>query len=567
MRYVVSLLALAIAPPPIAATQSYQHGLDAKIDSVFAEWNHPDSPGASVAVIENGEVIVSKGYGSAQLEYEIPITPTTVFHVASVSKQFTAMAVALLAAEGKLSLDDDVQEYVPEVPRFEKRTTVRQLMHHTSGIRDQWELLAMAGWRLDDVITVEHILNMMKHQKDLNFEPNSEYLYSNMGYTLLAEIAARVSGMTFPEFTRQRIFEPLGMTQTHFHDDHEHIVKNRAYSYNRNDDSTFNKSVLSYANAGATSLFTTAEDLVKWLENLDHGRVGGPAVLEEMQTSAVLNNGDSTNYGFGVALGEYRGQKTVSHGGGDAGFRTYVMWFPEHKVGIAVLGNLGSFNSGAVTQRVADVVLADVLPAPAVADAEAAAGSDPAPRGPVTIDPEVYDRYLGRFLLSAGYVIELTRDGDRLMAEVAGQPAVQLFPLSEIQFTLEAVPGTVTFHPTSSARTDSMTVALEGAPPWSGTRIDLTELSPEHQAAYGGEYYSDELGTSYTFGVRDGGLFAEHRRHGTIAFNPIDEDVFVGNRWFFQRVVFQRDEQGHVTGFLLEGSRVRHLRFMKMESR
>ncbi len=204
--------------------------LTAKVDELFANWDKPDSPGASLAVIKKGEVIYRKGYGSAHLEYDIPITPSTVFHVASVSKQFTAFAIAMIADQGRLSLDDDIRKHVPELHDFGRTITIRHLVHHISGIRDQWELLAVAGWRLDDVITTEHILKMARNQRELNFEPGYQYLYCNMGFTLLAEIVARITGKSFREWTEENIFKPLGMSDTQFYDDHERIVKNRAYS-------------------------------------------------------------------------------------------------------------------------------------------------------------------------------------------------------------------------------------------------------------------------------------------------------------------------------------------------
>ena len=273
-----------------------------KVDQLFSEWDKWDSPGAALAVIKDGSIIYKRGYGSANLEYNIAITPSTIFHVASVSKQFTAFAITMLAQEGKLALDDDVRKYLTEVPDFGKTITIRHLIHHTSGLRDQWELLAMAGWRLDDVITKQHILKMVRHQKELNFEPGEEYLYCNTGYTLLAEIVERVSGQSFREYTEANIFKPLGMTNTHFHDDHEMIVKNRAYSYAPDKDSGFRKSVLSFANVGATSLFTTVEDLAKWIQNFDDGRVGGAAVIEQMHERGILNNGGKLNYAFGLVL-------------------------------------------------------------------------------------------------------------------------------------------------------------------------------------------------------------------------------------------------------------------------
>ena len=391
-----------------------------------------DSPGVSVAVMRRG--IFSKGYGSAQLEYEIPITPATVFHAASVSKQFTAMAVALLGADGKLSLDDEIQTHLAYVPRFAQPVTVRQLIHHTSGIRDQWELLAMAGWRLDDVITMDHIRSMIRHQRELNFEPNSEHLYSNMGYTLLAEVVATVSGQSFAEFTQARIFEPLGMSRTHFHDDHQMIVRQRAYSYAPSDDGGYRNAVLSFANAGATSLFTTAEDLVRWLDNFRHARVGGPAIIEQMQQRAVLNNGEQISYAHGVMIDTYRGLKTVFHGGGDAGFRSYVTWFEEPEVGIAVLTNLGSIQPRRLALEVADVVMADAFPDAKAADAPRDEGRGTRLPFSAFSDREFTD-YTGVYYsdeLGTFYTVET--DGDALVARHRRHGDIPLTYIGEDEF-------------------------------------------------------------------------------------------------------------------------------------
>jgi len=202
-----------------------------QLDELFSEWNLPDSPGAAVAVIRDGAVIFRKDYGMANLEYGIPITPKTVFHAASVSKQFTAYAVALLAEQGKLSLGDDIHKYLPELPDFGGVITIRHLLHHTSGLRDQLELAAMAGFRLDDVISQDQILKLVHHQHALNFVPGSEYLYCNTGYTLLAEIVAKVTGISFRDWTRENIFLPLGMLKTQFRDDYTQVVADAACSY------------------------------------------------------------------------------------------------------------------------------------------------------------------------------------------------------------------------------------------------------------------------------------------------------------------------------------------------
>jgi CubicO group peptidase (beta-lactamase class C family) len=369
-------LFLAVSVPCFASAQGLTPEQAGRLDAVFSDMQALDAPGASVAVIRRGQIIYSKGFGSAQIEYQVPITPTTVFHVASVSKQFTAMAVLLLVVDGKLGLDDDIREHMPDVSDMGAVVTPRHLLHHVSGVRDQWELLAMAGWRLDDVITKEHVRRLLLLQEELNFEPGAEYMYSNMGFSLAADLVERVAGMPFSEFVDERIFQPLEMHLTHVHDDHEMVVPNRAYSYRETQDG-YRNAVLSYANHGATSLFTTAEDLVNWLDNFRVQTVGGPAVLEEMTTRGVLNNGDTIPYALGIGWGDYRGLRNLGHGGSDAGFRSQVMWFPDHNVGIAVLSNFGSANPGLRARQVADVVLGDVLePAPEPAEAAIAPESE-----------------------------------------------------------------------------------------------------------------------------------------------------------------------------------------------
>ncbi|WP_419162638.1 serine hydrolase domain-containing protein [Candidatus Palauibacter sp.] len=411
-------LFLACAPPQAS-------DLTSGIDAVFADLDRPGSPGASVSVIRDGEILYSRGYGYAQIEHGVPVTPRTVFHVASVSKQFTAMAVTMLAAEGALSLDDPVQAHLGFVPEFEYPVTVRQMIHHTSGIRDQWQLLGISGWRLDDVITTEQILRLMSRQRELNFEPGSEYLYSNMGYTLLAQTAEAVSGMSFAEFTASRIFRPLGMERTHFHDDHEHMVPDRAYSYapvpteeeSEEEESRaearaeYTKSVLSYANAGATSLFTTADDLARWLDNFRHETIGGPRVMEMMKTRGILNSGDTIPYAHGLGIGEHRGLQTIGHGGADAGFRTQVNWYPEANVGVVVLTNAANGNPGGRARRVAEVVLAGSFPEDEEEEDPSSPAADAAPPPP---DAATLAGYAGSYYSSevdALYHLEATEDG------------------------------------------------------------------------------------------------------------------------------------------------------------
>ncbi|MEM1119230.1 MAG: serine hydrolase domain-containing protein, partial [Bacteroidota bacterium] len=327
-----------------------------KVAQLFAAYDQPNSPGASVAVVQNGEIVYKAGFGSANLEYDIPNIPSTVFHIASISKQFTTFAIAQLVDKGQINLDDDIRKYLPEVPDFGKTITIRHLAHHTSGMRDQWNLLALGGWRLDDVITTEHVLKLVAKQKVLNYQPGEEYLYCNTGFTLMGEIVARVTEQSFADYCAKNIFEPLEMSNTLFYDDHEKIVKNRAYSYGPGKDG-FTKRVLSYANAGATSLFTTVEDLSKWALNFENTKVGNDHIMQMMHTKGILNDGEEITYALGQNISQYKGLNRVSHGGADAGYRTYLARFPDQKISVIVFSNLGSFNAGGMASQIADIYL------------------------------------------------------------------------------------------------------------------------------------------------------------------------------------------------------------------
>ena len=314
------------------------------------------APGASIAVQRDGNTIYSNGFGYADIEQHAKVTPATIFHVASVSKQFTAFAIAMLADQGKLSLDDDIRKYLPELHDFGTKITINHLVHHTSGLRDQWSLLTMAGWRMDDVITMNQIMRLVSRQRDLNFKPGDEMVYCNTGFTLMAEIVSRVTKVPFRDWCQQNIFGPLEMKNTQFYDDHERIVENRSYSYHVGS-SGYKKSVLNYANAGATSLFTTAEDLNIWARNFETVKVGNANVMNIMNQKFVLNTGDTTNYAFGQVIEKYRGLNTYSHSGGDAGFRSFLMRFPDQHLSIAVVSNMASFDPGEISYLLADMYL------------------------------------------------------------------------------------------------------------------------------------------------------------------------------------------------------------------
>ena len=359
---------------------SQDRTLEAQVDEILTPWDRADFPGCAVSVMHDGTVVYAQGYGMANLEYGIPIVPSSVFHVASVSKQFTAMAVALLASDGRLSWNHDIRMYVPEVPVFGTRITLRHLVHHTSGLRDQWSLLHMAGWRFEaDVVRQEDVLDLVSRQTAPNFEPGVQYLYSNTGFTLLALVVERVARKTLREFAEERIFGPLGITNTHFHDDHQMIIENRAYAYAPDRDGTLHLSVPDFDVVGATNLFTSVEDMARWDRNFYKGRVGGREVLEQLLTRGVLNGGETISYASGLVHGTHRGFETVGHGGSDAGYRSHYVRFPRQRLSVVVLCNAPSSNPRDLSQRVADIYLADQSAelTPSAAHRGARASADP----------------------------------------------------------------------------------------------------------------------------------------------------------------------------------------------
>lgn len=534
---------------------------DKQIDQLFTAWNNLESPGAAVGVEKDGKVIYKKGFGSAELEYNIPITPQTIFHIASVSKQFTCFSILLLEKQGKLSINDDIRKYIPEVPDFGRVITLNHLMHHTSGLRDQWTLLAMAGWRLDDIITKDQILRIVSRQKELNFNPGDEYLYCNTGFTLLAEVVERVSGQTFPEFTRTHIFEPLKMTNTLFYDDCEKIVKNRAYSFYV-DSTGYKKSILSYSNAGATSLFTTAEDLCQWSRNFENAVVGDKELINRMSLRGILNNGDTITYAMGQEIGKYKGLNTISHGGADAGYRSFLVRFPDQRFSVNVLSNLASFDPGGMSFKIADLYLKDKESVSGPKKEETEGKAEPEIKE-IRIDNDVLVSYCGQYEWQPGIFVTISIENDKLFVSAPELPKTPMMAVSVNEFDVKAVSARITFIKGDSEKISKMKVIMNGEerfalrlPDFDPAKINLPE--------YSGEFYSEELSTTYCFVVESGKLIARHFRTGDVVLTPIKSDQFSGNQWYFGQVEFIRDSGKKINGCKVSSGRVRNLKFEKV---
>jgi CubicO group peptidase (beta-lactamase class C family) len=334
----------------------------AAVDEVFADLTKPGSPGCALGVYRDGAIIYARGYGLANLEENVPITPASVFDIGSTSKQFTAASILLLEKRGKLSVNNDVRKYIPELPDYGQKITIRHLLNHTSGLRDYLTLMELAGINTDSVTSDDDALALITRQNALNFAPGSDWLYSNTGFFLLSLIVKRISGTTLREFAAENIFSPLGMSHTQFRDDHTSVVPNRAMAYDPKKLSDgYVLSVSYFEQTGDGAVHTTVEDLQKWDENFFTARIGGKDFLKEIQEQGKLNSGKVLDYAKGLFIEDYRGLHTVSHGGAWGGYRAELLRFPEHHFSVACLCNLGTEDPSNRAHRVADIYLASSL--------------------------------------------------------------------------------------------------------------------------------------------------------------------------------------------------------------
>ncbi|MBC7851288.1 MAG: beta-lactamase family protein [Chitinophagaceae bacterium] len=532
---------------PVAAyAQTLPDSITKKVDEIFKSFG-PKTPGCSIAILKDGNVIFQKGYGMANLEYDIPIVPTTIFHIASESKQYVAFCMLLLEKEGKISLDDDIRKHLDFVPDFGHKITIRHLIHHTSGLRDQWQLLANAGWQLDDVITQDHVIRLISKQKTLNFIPGDQFMYCNTGYTLMAEIVRKVSGMSLRQFTDKNIFLPLEMKDTHFHDDYLELVPGRAYSYSRHPRG-FQHAVLSYSIVGATSLFTTVVDELKWLKNFESGKVGGKDLIEKMYEVGVLNDGRKLNYAFAIAIDSRNGSKQIGHGGADAGYRTFAVRFPEHNLGIAVFSNLGSTNPTDLALRTADLMLPSDKAKPDAA----------ATNTGTMVDSIKLKKLPGKYYSEDGIPATLVWENGKLMSRGGNQRNEwKLYEEKPNRYSLPQNKQTLVIDKVGDSVTEMTIIA-----PSSTTKFKRLPLKPQEiNVSFAGRFYNSETEAYYTVALNKGNLVLQHRKFGEVAMQNVAPDQFTTPHWWMNHIRFIRNKAGNIIAFEVNSGRVLHLQF------
>lgn len=361
MRIIIAILAMVVAAGPLSGLQlpaEVRQG----IDEVFEEYDRTNGPGCVVGVVRAGRLTYSRGYGIGQLDHSIPLSRTSVFYLASVSKQFTAAAIVIAEHEGLLSFDDEIRAHIPEFPDYGRAVTVRHLLHHTSGVRDYLTLMGLAGTPYENILSDAAMLSLITRQKELNFDPGSEYLYSNSGYVFLAEIIERATGRSLRDYAEEKIFWPLGMTSTHFHDDRTQVVRNRVFSYDPGPDGSWGTNYLmNFDKVGDGGLYSSIEDLARWDAAFYEDLLGVPDFAARMYTQGLLSTGDTIAYARGLSVGRRRGLRRVSHGGGLMAFRTMIARYPDHGTSVVTLCNVGTANSGRLSSAVEDILLKDEL--------------------------------------------------------------------------------------------------------------------------------------------------------------------------------------------------------------
>jgi CubicO group peptidase (beta-lactamase class C family) len=546
MRF-AAVLAFALALACVIKISAQATATDReRVDRIFAAYDKAGSPGCALGVIRDGNFIYRKGYGAATLELGVPLSSESVFYMGSVSKQFTAASIVLAAEQGFLSLDDNVRKYIPELPDYRRAITLRQMLHHTSGLRDFLTLLELSGRQDSDRHSKEELIDLVARQKGLNNDPGDEYIYSNTNYFLLGEVVKRATQKSLAEFAAENIFRPLGMTHTRFYDDHTLVVPGRVPAYGPGSNGTFLVDwSTNYDAVGAGGLMSSVDDLLLWDRNFYENRLGKGSLLKQLQTRGVLNNGRQISYALGLELGRYRGLPIVEHNGALFGYRTEIQRFPEQRFTVLCLCNLSSASPSGLSRKVADIYLEKNL------QAEASALQ---PSGNSNFrDP---GQFAGKYLDSRTYsVFSFTASGGNLLA--SGEALKRVGP--EQFEDLEG--GIISFD--DAEGTTKASLALDGDTLFAGRRIAEPQLDDAALAPFVGVYRSTELEATYILSIHEENLMLRNNWNPPLKLTPIARDAFESGD--LGRLVFHRDANHRISGLSVFSNNARNVGFEKTQ--
>jgi CubicO group peptidase (beta-lactamase class C family) len=528
---------------------------DAKMAKLFDFWNRQDQPGFAVVVVKDGQVVYQNVFGLACQEHGAAIAPRTVFNIATAAEPFVGMAVALLENEGKLSLDDDVRKHIPEIPDFGTPVKLRHLLYQTSGLRDWLSVLQISG-RDKEEVTFETVLNIIKAQKKLAFSPGDRFQDSNTNYDLLAETIKRATGRPFSDWAWENIFKSLKMTRTQFRDNFRSIFDDQAFTYNYTR-KEYLKGIDNLSLTGSHSLFTSIADLAKWLVNLETGAVGGKDTFVKMFTAGQLNDGRSSGFGYGLSVEDGQGRRRVSRVGNWAGSGAALVYFPDQRFGYAVLANWDYTPVEGFLQDIADIY----LPAPVEPAATVKKSPPAAAKKTVKINQKILDSYAGDYRLGPGQVLTISRKDGQLIVSVPGT-SFPLVPLSKTEFLLAFADARIIFQQDKEGKVRQF-LWKQGGAEQTAPRIMMVRPTPRELEELAGSYFNAELDLRYAVELRGDALIVNAPGQNEIRLAPDEKDRFTTSSRVFPMVVFQRDAQGRVSGFIIDSDPVRDLVFAK----
>ncbi len=505
------------------------------IDKIFSRWNNA-TPGGSILVARNDNILYQKAFGLADLEHNVPNTTGTIFESGSVAKQFTAASILLLASEGKVSLSDDARKYVPELPTYDAIITIQHLLNHTSGLKDWGTIGGLSGWpRTTRVYTQEFALQIMCRQKSLNFTPGSEYSYSNSNYSLLVTIVERVSKQSLADFTHVRFFEPLGMIHTQWRDNFRDVIPNRAIAYSKSGNSY--QQNMPFENVhGHGGLLTTTADLLKWNLLLETHHIGGDQVFNWRTQKGKLNNGQEISYAAGLSINKFNGFTEISHSGATAGYRAWLAYYPQKKITITVLSNDAGFGAVSAGHEIAKLFFGQTE----VKKIE--------PKS-VNLSESELKRYAGTYRSIRGFDVfgMEYKDGKLLSNErVVNASHRDTLYLDNLSW-IATKPGIILLknsQDTSSYR-----------------RVNPPDLTPTSFQLLNGNYYSEEADVSFAVEVKNAEVWVHNKPHTSIKLTPSFKDGYFSED--FELYEFKRDKKGNVIGFEISTSRAERIPFEK----
>ena len=535
---------------------STEEALAKKADDFLARWDKPDMPGCGVGAIKDGRLVYKRGLGLANLDYDIPnTTDKTLFNLASASKPFTAMSIALLAQQGKLSLDDEIQKFLPEIPKYQHPITIRHLIHHTSGIREYQALMMFGGRGTDGAISDKTVLDMLARQKNVSFPTGTRHQYSNSNYHLLGIIVARVSGKSLRQFADENIFKPLGMKNTRFFDNRNDVIKHRAAGYMVGPGSRVRARASLFDLVGGGGVLTTVEDLALWDQNFVNPKVGTKEMMSMLTAPGTLSNGEKVNYAFGLFLNKYRGLPVVKHSGNMSGYRAQIGTFPEQNFTAIALCNNSAILPHLVLEKLADIYLEGQLK-PVEPEQKAVAIADTMPVSAVTLSEKDILRYVGVYAHpESGRAFRMSIKDGKLVNSGIMKGEIPVIIVSENRLWVIDGPGRAELNAVfdgfgkvsefrSLGKNGKPDVFVAAKPPAD---------TPEKLAEYAGTYYGEEFDANHKISLEGGKMVLRIGDNFEDRLVPAYADHFTIGGGVIN-LSFDRDSNGKITGYVLNAS-------------